>query len=87
MAREIIPINRFSGISDSEKEGAQSSYLFGQSIDHRTDPTKFTILPRTAKVSGTIVVDLPMDATRYLTDTFFYGNTGHFYKRDSGEKN
>lgn len=85
MAREIIPVSSFQGISTSEKEGILGAYLFGQSIDHRTDRTKLTILPRTAKVSGTVVTDLILDAARKGTDTYFYGNTGNIYKRTSAE--
>ena len=86
MAREIIQIKNFKGgISSSEKEGVTASFLWAEKLDFRTDQTKLTLLPRTAKVSGTILADLPLDATRYSTDTYLYGNAGHIYKRTSAE--
>jgi penicillin V acylase-like amidase (Ntn superfamily) len=65
MARKYVQIKRYSGLSDSEKEGLQSQYLWGRSIDYRSDPTKLTILPRTTKNSGTVVVDLVKWMDRY----------------------
>lgn len=77
-----IQLDRFSGgLSYSSKEGLQSSYLWGQSINYREDPTKLTILPRTTKESGSVYNDLPMAAARQSTDTYIYGNAGGIYKR------
>ena len=81
MSVRYIEIKRFQGIADSEKEGLKSQYLWGESIDYRTDPTKLTILPKTTKDSGSTVVDLPMWGERYSTDLYVYGNAGHTYKR------
>lgn len=82
MAKQIIQQKRFSGISYSEKEGIKSSFVFARSLDYRTDPTKLTILPRTEKVSGTVVTDLILDATRYGSDAvYLYGGGGNIYKR------
>src|SRR3990167_4979598 len=80
---QYVSQNRFAGgISYGEKEGLKSSYLFGRSVDYRTDPHKLTILPRTNKVSGTVVTDLILDATRYGSDAvYLYGDTGNIYKR------
>ena len=84
MSIQHIPLDRFSGgLSTSEKEGLQSSYLWGQGIDHRSDPGKLTILPRTVKESGSTIVDLPLWATRQSTDVYMYGNAGHIYLRSS----
>lgn len=83
MAKQIIQVNRYQGISYSEKEGPRSSYLFGRSVDYRTDPTKLTILPRTVKESGSVVTDLPKWADRQGDDVYVYGDTGNIYKRDS----
>lgn len=83
MAKQHIEIKRFSGLSESDKEGVRSSFLWAEKVDFRTDPTKLTLLPRTAKESGSVVVDLPMAADRQGTDTYLYGNTGHLYKRNS----
>lgn len=73
------------GISDGSKLGIPDSFEFGRSVDFRSDPNKLTILPKTAKDSGSVVVDLPKWAERIQggTDTYFYGDTGNLYKRDS----
>ena len=79
-----IQLDRFSGgLAYSQKEGLQSSYLWGQSIDHRTDPRRLTILPKTLKESGNVYIDLPVAAARQSTDTYIYGNAGNIYKRTS----
>lgn len=85
MARQIIPINRFSGISDSEKEGLTSSFLWAQNCDYRTDPSKLTILPRTTKNSGSIVTGLILDGDRVGTNHYFYDDVGNIYKKTSGD--
>ncbi len=81
--RKYVSQNRYAGgIAYSEKEGIRSSYLFGRSIDHRTEPHKVTILPRTTKASGSVVTDLILDATSYKSDTvYLIGDTGNIYKR------
>src|SRR3990167_7844809 len=86
MARIFLPQSRFAGgLSYSEKEGVKSSFLWGRSIDHRSDPTKIKILPKTTKVSGSTVTDLIMDGDRQGTDTYLYGDAGNIYKRTSAE--
>lgn len=82
MAKQTLEMKRFSGLAESDKEGVRSSFLWAEKLDFRTDPTKLTLLPRTTKDSGTVIVDLPMCAERQGTDKYFYGNTGHFYKKD-----
>src|SRR5512139_3633337 len=84
MSRQIIPISRFQGLSDSEKEGLTSQFLFARSVDYRTDPSKLTLLPRTEKDSGTVVTDLILDGDRVGTGHYFYGDAGHVYKKTSG---
>src|SRR3990172_7970335 len=85
MGRTLFSQSRFSGLSYSEKEGFTSSVLFARSADFRSDPTKIKILPRTEKVSGSIVTDLIMDGDRQGTDTYLYGDAGGIYQRTSAE--
>ena len=85
MAKIFLPQSRFQGLSYSEKEGLKSSYLWARSVDYRSDPTKLKILPKTAKVSGSTVVDLIMDGDRQGTDTYLYGDAGNIYKRTSAD--
>jgi hypothetical protein len=80
MARQIIPIDRFSGLSDGDKEGLQSSFLWARSVDYRSDPRKLMLLPKTMKASGTVVTDLIVAGDRQDTDNYFYGDTGNIYK-------
>jgi hypothetical protein len=73
------------GIANSKKEGPESSFAWGRSIEFRADARQITILPKTAKESGSIVTDLPMWGARIPANgnTYFYGNTGNLYLRTS----
>jgi len=59
------------------------SVAFIRQIDYRTNPRRWTILPKTVKESGTQITDLPLWGDRVSTDTYLYGDTGNFYKRTS----
>ena len=85
MARTLIQQKRFQGISYADKEGGRSSFLFARSMDYRSNPGTLKILPKTLKVSGSVVADLIMDGDRQSTDAYFYGDAGNIYKRTSGE--
>jgi hypothetical protein len=85
MAKKIVTFDRFfGGISDSEKLGTEGSFSFARSIDIRKEPTKFELLPKTAKESGTTVVDLIKWFEPVGTDMYSYGDGGKIYKRTSG---
>lgn len=76
----------FEGITDFPKLGGPAQYRYGRSIDHRTDTRAISLLPKTIKESASVVTDLPKWATTPPTtcgDTYIYGDTGNFYKRDS----
>lgn len=71
------------GIADYDKYGPNGSYAFGRSIDHRTDPRVLSLLPKTSKESGSVVIDLVKWGVRpagYDT-TYMYGDNGNFYSR------
>lgn len=77
---------RFQGIADFNKESLiPDQVAWCRSVDYRTNPREITLLPKTAKESGSTVVDLPMwaDTTPVSMVTYIYGNTGHFYSRTS----
>lgn len=81
-----VPVgqSRFiGGISDADKEGQQSSFYWGRSIDFRSDPGKLTLLPRTVKESGSVIIDLPKWGELAEGNTYIYGDTGYVYKRTS----
>jgi hypothetical protein len=83
MSRTTLEIKRYAGLSDSDKEGIKSSYRWAECLDYRTDPTKLTLLPRTVKESGSVVLGLPMVGERYSTNAYVYDNAGYLYKRTS----
>src|SRR4030042_3090908 len=84
MAERILSQERFSGgISYDLKEGQPNSFYFGRSLDYRSEPSVVKILPKTAKESGTTVVDLIKLFEPVGTDMYVYGNAGKFYKRTS----
>ena len=85
MARQIVPQSRFAGLSYSDKEGSRSSFLMAKNVDYRSDPTKIKLLPRTTKISGSVVEDLILDHAREGTDTYLYGDSGNIYKRTSAD--
>lgn len=72
------------GIADYDKESVvPDSVAFARQIDFRTNPRRWTILPKTSKESGSIITDLPVWGDRAGTDTYIYGDAGGFYKRTS----
>lgn len=81
---QVLSISRFNGgISDATKEGLKGAYAFAKRLDIRSDPNQATILPATAKRSGSTVTDLVkwiVSGENYSTDTFFYDASGNFYK-------
>lgn len=82
MANSTVGQSRFiGGISDAEKEGIQSSFVWGRSVDFRSDPGKITLLPRTVKESGTIMLDMPKWGELVEGNTYIHGDAGYFYKR------
>ena len=85
MSKQTGTISKFSGgISDSQREGQEGSFLWGKSLDFRSDARKLTILPKSIKDSGSIVQDLCTWHERVGTNDYFYGNGGRIYKRTSG---
>lgn len=86
MAKSTGSITKWSsGISNSDKEGPDGSFAWSRSIEFRADAKKITLLPKSAKDSGSTVTDLPMWGTRLpvTDDAIFYGNAGNLYRRTS----
>lgn len=69
------------GIADYEKDAALNEAAFLRSIDYRTNPREVTLLPKTSKESGSVLVDLPKDGDKVGTDVYYYGDAGNIYKR------
>lgn len=71
-----------SGIADYDKESVQpDAVAFIRRVDYRSDPHKWTLLPRTVKESGSVITDLPLWGERVEDTTYIYGNTGNIYSR------
>src|SRR3990167_7042278 len=82
--KRILSQERFwGGISHDLKESPANSFYFGRSLDFRSEPSIVKILPKTAKESGSTVVDLIKFFEPVGTDMYSYGNAGKFYKRTS----
>lgn len=88
MSVKPTAFDRFNGgIADFDGESSTpDAYYFGQSVDVRTNPRQFTLLPRTVKESGSVITDLPKWLELYNTTliSYIYGNTGNLYSRTSG---
>lgn len=79
--------NNFSGGIQSylKTSTIPNGYYFGYCIDYRTDPQNVTLQPASVKESGDVVVDLIKwgDLLPSTVDSYFYGDAGNFYHRDS----
>ena len=84
MAKNVKSYERYiNGIADYETEGVEDSFAFGRSIDHRSDPTSFKLLPKTIKESGTVITDLVKWCETISNISYMIGDAGNFYKRTS----
>ncbi|MCR4330740.1 MAG: LamG domain-containing protein [Patescibacteria group bacterium] len=86
MAKKTITVSKFNGgIADFPEDGIENSYLFGRSIDVRSDPNLVTLLPRTIKESGTVITALPKwgEYVSSEDETYIYDASGNIYLRDS----
>jgi hypothetical protein len=80
-------ISQFSGgISSGSKIGLAGSFRFGKGLDIHTDPDVLKISPKSTKISGSVVTDLPMfGCTNTInSNIYFLGSTGKLYKYASG---
>lgn len=84
------------GISTiSQKLGPPNSFAWGRSIDFRSDSAQQTTYPKTVKISGSVVTDLPMFADiahnataleqNQINTLFFHGNSGNIYAVDTND--
>lgn len=85
--KKIGSIQNFTGgiSSTSKKIGPKNSFAYGRSIDFRSEPTEFTILPKTSKISGSTVTDLPMGFDLACTYLYAIGDEGNVYRIDSSD--
>ncbi len=87
MAKNVKSWSQWSGgIADyTRDEQIPNSFAFARSIDYRSDPYNLTLLPRTIKDSGSIVIDLPKWSTVDTLGgdlTYIYGDAGNIYSRE-----
>ncbi len=86
-SKKIWLVDRFfGGLSYAEKEGARGSFLHGECLDYRADPSSVGVNIATAKQSAAIVTDLPKWIEHDGTNdkTYAYGDTGEWYIETSG---
>lgn len=83
MAKIPVTLSRIiSGIADYSKESVfPDSVAFIRAIDYRSDPKRWTLLPKAQKESGSTVIDLPKWGERVGDNTWIYGDAGNIYKR------
>jgi len=83
MAKSPIEFSRIiGGIADYDKESViPDSVAFIRCVDYRSNPRRWTLLPKAQKESGTVVVDLPKWGERVVDDVYVYGDAGSIYKR------
>src|SRR3990167_2418733 len=86
MATKTWVIDHFNvGISESEKEGPQGSFAFGRSLDIHSEPTTLSILPKTAKISGTVVTGLIKWLVKAGDGKIYgYDENGAIYENNAG---
>ena len=86
MALKRILIDHFNeGISSSEKEGPLGAFKFGRSLDIHSEPTTLEILPKTAKISGSVVTGLIKWIVKAGDgNVYAYDDNGALYKNASG---
>lgn len=85
MSKRIINVQfHEGGISTDPKRGIANSCSYSYGLDFRKQPSKLSVLPRTGKISGSVVTDLVMDMCQVPNgDRYMIGNTGRFYKVDT----
>lgn len=71
-----------SGIADYDKEATQpDSVAFIRHFDYRTNPRRWTLLPKAQKESGSVITGLPKWGERIDDTTYVYDGGGSFYTR------
>lgn len=86
MAKNVKQFQRFQGIADFDKESViPDQFAWGRSVDYRTNPRQLTLLPKTTKESGNVVIDLQKWATSPPSSliVYTYGDAGNFYSRST----
>lgn len=79
---KIDAYSRFDGgISDYDKDADRNEYAFGRSVNYRDNPRKITLLPKTAKESGSVVTGLIKDGDIIDGALYTYDDNGSIYKR------
>lgn len=86
--KQSLSIQDFSGgISPFDKVGIKGSARFIKTLNLHEDPSRVTLMPAPAKVSGSTVTALVkwgVDTNPYATDRYFYDASGNIYKETSG---
>lgn len=71
----------FGGMAVDTKLGTTGQFYYGRHIDHRKNPSNFSILPSPARADSGIVTDLVQDITQIGTGVrYALGDVGNVYK-------
>lgn len=78
-----ISFNRIiGGIADYDKESVvPDSVAFIRKVDYRTNPRRWTILPKTSKESGSVITGLPKWGEIVSDNAYIYDDAGNIYQR------
>lgn len=80
----LVPIGIgefYGGQSIDQQLGSKGQYWYGRHIDHRKNPTQFTVLPGTAPTTSGVVTDLVLDMAVVPSGAkFAVGDTGNIYR-------
>lgn len=75
----------FGGQSIDKFLGTQAQFYYGRRIDHRKNPSSFSILPAPANAAEGVVVDLLQDITQVTSGVrYSLGDAGNVYKTTTG---
>ena len=87
MATKTLSVSTFSGgLADDNKLGIKGSFYFGEHLNIYDHTSQLTILPKSAKVSSTVVLGLIkwiVDGRPFIDARFAYDDGGRIYKEDS----
>ncbi len=87
MGKKLFLIDSFvGGISEATKTSLKGGYLYGDSLDFKSDLNALSIGLKATKDSGSTVTDLPkfIEKDPVTGNVFAYGDSGNFYIKSGG---
>lgn len=83
MAKNALVIKRFDGgMAPDVQLGQPNSFAYSRHLDFRKNPSQLTVLPKTARVGESVIVDLIQNTVMDLSGKIYaLGADGFFYRR------